>query len=97
MTSGVWKAQKRRAESFIAARNLLGNRVFVTIRNAFAHWSFGWETIEREHWIVVYNEDTSVETIRFHQRQGDALHLIAWSIVDVLNQVFFRSVSRRAL
>lgn len=91
MRNELWRTQKRRAESFIAARNLLGDRTFVAIRNSFAHWSFGWETIQREHWIVVYDENSGIETMRFHQRQGDALHLIAWAIVETLNAVFFRS------
>lgn len=79
-----------RPKAFSAAKKLLDGNTFGSIRNAFAHWSFGWETKEREHWILIYDRDTGLETLRFHQQQGDALHMIAWSVVDALNQVFFR-------
>lgn len=86
----LWKGQSRRPTAFNAARALLGDKIFVAVRNAFAHWSFGWETINREHWILVYDQTSGVERIRFHQRQGDALHMIAWSVVEVLSEVFLR-------
>ncbi len=83
--------QKGRGETFIAARKVLLDSTFKEVRNAFAHWSFGWQTIEGDHWIVVFDVETEAETMRFHQRQGDALHMIAWTIVDILNQTFFQT------
>jgi len=66
---------------------------FVAVRNAFAHWSFGWEIVNQESWILVYDVKSGAEKMRVHQRHGDALHLVAFTIVDVIHEALIRRTS----
>jgi len=91
VSSEAFRHQRAGAETFRAMRKFLRNdSLFWSVRNAFAHWSFGWEIVDRQSWIVIYDENEGSEKARLHQRQADALHMVSFSIVDALSEVFFR-------
>lgn len=96
LLSSAFQRRTRRDDVFKAARMFLcHDSTFRSVRNSFAHWSFGWEVVNRESWVVIYDVDTGKAKMRLHQREGDALHLVAFTIVDILSEVFFRSEAKR--
>lgn len=77
-----------------AARDFLKNRVFTLLRNGFAHWGFDWEVVAGESYIVAYDWERDLPTAKLHQKEADAFHIIAFSLVQVLDEVL---ISQRTI
>jgi hypothetical protein len=76
-----------------AARSLIGEKLFLQVRNGFAHWGFDWEVVGDDSYIVIYNWEQDLPIARLHQREADAFHLAAYSLIEILDDVV---ISRRA-
>ena len=63
----------------------LRNKDFYTLRNAFAHWGFDWETVGNESYIVAYNWEKDLPIMKLHQKEADAYHIITFAIVEILH------------
>lgn len=91
MRSEAFKDQKPRAEIFKAARKLIcEDPIMKSTRNSIAHWSFGWRVVSGDSNLVLYDENTGAPKLELQRRQVDAMHLVAFTIVDILNEVFLR-------
>jgi len=76
-----------------SARDFLNGRLFRLLRNGFAHWAFDWEVVGRESYVVAYDFERDLPTAKMHQAECDAYHIVAFALVEVLNEVF---ISRQA-
>lgn len=65
-------------------RQFMQHRDFRLLRNGFAHWSFHWEVVGNESYVIAYDRERDLPTIKLHQREADAFHIAAYSIVKVL-------------
>lgn len=78
-----------------AAREFIKTKDFVSLRNGFAHWGFDWEVISRDSYVVAYNWDTDLPTVKLHSKEADAFHIIAFAIVEVLYDTMLRPEMER--
>jgi hypothetical protein len=78
-----------------AARDFLNDRLFKLLRNGFAHWGFDWEVVGRESYVIAYDWERDLPVAKLHQSQADAFHIIAFALVEVLDDVFISQRSGR--
>lgn len=81
-----------------SARDFLNNKLFIELRNGFAHWAFDWEVIGNESYVVSYDWETGNATAKLHQEEADAFHIIAFALIEILDEIIISrkySVSAR--
>ena len=66
----------------------MGDKVFRSLRNGFAHWGFDWEVIGRDSYVVAYDWDRDLPIAKLHQEEADAFHICAFALIEVINDVF---------
>jgi hypothetical protein len=76
-----------------AARAFIGDKLFLQVRNGFAHWGFDWDVVGDDSYLVVYNWEQDLPIARLHQREADAFGRAAFDLVYILDEVF---ISQRA-
>lgn len=76
-----------------AAVDMMGDRTFRALRNAFAHWGFDWETVGRDSYIVAYDWERDLPTAKLHLEEADAFHLCAYALIEAVDDVL---ISERA-
>ena len=69
-------------------RGFLNDRTFLLLRNGFAHWAFDWEVVGPDQYVVAYDYERDLPTAKLHLEEADAYHIIAFAIIEVLNEVF---------
>jgi len=77
-----------------AAHAFIGERIFLQVRNGFAHWGFDWEVVGTDSYIVIYNWEQDLPIARLHQREADAFHIAAFALIEILDEVV---ISQRAV
>jgi hypothetical protein len=75
---------------FTAARDLVMDRTFRLVRNSLAHWSFHWEVVGSESYLVAYDWERDLPQAKLHQSEADAYHLAAFAVVEVLHDVLLK-------
>ena len=75
---------------FTAARDLVMDRTFRLVRNSLAHWSFDWEVVGSESYLVAYDWERDLPQAKLHQSEADAYHLAAFAVVEVLHDVILK-------
>ncbi len=70
-----------------AARAFIGEKLFLQVRNGFAHWGFDWEVVGGDSYIVIYNWEQDLPIARLHQREADAFHIVAFALIEILDEV----------
>lgn len=70
-----------------SARDFLNNDLFRRLRNGFGHWAFDWEVVGVESYVVAYDWENGLPTARLHQKEADAFHIIAFALIEVLDNV----------
>jgi len=73
---------------------LLNNRLFRRLRNGFGHWSFDWEVVGTKSYVVAYDWENGTQTARLHQEEADAFHIIAFVLIEILDDVVIRQRNR---
>lgn len=76
-----------------SACSLIREKSFRTLRNGFAHWGFAWEVVDRDSFIVAYDWERDMPTVRLHREEADAFHMCAYAFIEVVNDVL---ISERA-
>lgn len=71
-----------------AARDFMNDRLFKLLRNGFAHWGFDWEVVGSESYVVAYDWERDLPTGKLHQTEADAFHIIAFALIEILDDVF---------
>ena len=73
-----------------AARDFVMDRTFRLVRNSLAHWSFHWEVVGSESYLVAYDWERDLPQAKLHQSEADAYHIAAFSVVEVLHDVMLK-------
>lgn len=76
-----------------AARDLIGEKTFRTLRNGFAHWGFDWEVVGENSYIVAYDWERDLPTTKLRLEEADAFHICAYALIEVVDDVL---ISQRA-
>lgn len=76
-----------------AARDLIADKTFRTLRNGFAHWGFDWEVVNRDSYIVAYDWERDLPTAKLHLEEADAFHICAFALIELVDDVL---ISERA-
>lgn len=76
-----------------AARDLIADKTFRTLRNGFAHWGFDWEVVGGASYVVAYDWERDLPTAKLHQQEADAFHICAFALIEVVEDVL---ISERA-
>jgi len=79
-----------------AARDLLGEKSFRSLRNGFAHWGFDWEVVGRDSYIVAYDWDRDLPIAKLHQEEADAFHICAYAFIEVVDDILISERAFRA-
>ena len=75
-------------QTLIGVRGFLNDRTFRLLRNGFAHWAFDWEVVGPDQYVVAYDYERDLPTAKLHLEEADAYHIIAFAIVEILNEAF---------
>lgn len=70
-----------------AARTLLGDKTFLSLRNGIAHWGFDWEVVDGDSYIVAYDWNRDLPIAKLHQEEADAFHICAYAFIEVVDDV----------
>jgi hypothetical protein len=81
------KSQYRQYPLLAAARDFLNNDLFRQLRNGFGHWAFDWEVVDMESYVVAYDWESGLSTARLHQEEADAFHIIAFALIEIMDDV----------
>jgi hypothetical protein len=76
-----------------AARDLMADKTFRSLRNGFAHWGFDWEVVGKDSYVVAYDWERDLPTAKLHLEEADAFHICAFALIEVVDEVL---VSERA-
>ena len=71
-----------------SVRGFLNDRTFRLLRNGFAHWAFDWDVVGPDSYVVAYDWERDLPTAKLHLEEADAFHIVAFSIIEILNEVF---------
>lgn len=89
-------ANKRLGENYpilTAARDVLENRDFKMLRHGFAHWNFDWEVSANDVYLIAYDKGKNSISTKLLLREVDAFHIVAFSLTEILDEVFFQKES----
>jgi hypothetical protein len=70
-----------------AAREVLGEKTFRSLRNGFAHWGFDWEVVGGQSYVVAYDWDKDLPIAKLHQEEADAFHICAYAFIEVVDDI----------
>jgi hypothetical protein len=62
----------------------------MTLRHAFAHWSFFWATASGDSEIVAVSRNSS-EEVRVSRAEVDAFHILTFAVVEAIHDTFLRN------
>ncbi|MCA9986253.1 MAG: hypothetical protein KDE59_18220, partial [Anaerolineales bacterium] len=68
---------------------ILDNRDFKMLRHGLAHWNFDWNVSNNIH-LIAYDKDGDSISTKLLLSEVDAFHIIAFALVEILNEVFFQ-------
>jgi hypothetical protein len=74
----------------------LNDRIFRLLRNGFAHWAFDWDVVGPDSYVVAYDWERDLPTAKLHLEEADAFHIVAFAVIEILNEVFIRPPGRMA-
>jgi hypothetical protein len=58
---------------------------FSSTRSGCALWSFDWEAAGQESYVMAYNWESDLPTMKLHQKEADAYPIITFAFVEILN------------
>jgi len=77
-----------------AAQEFLSNPLFRTLRNGFAHYGFDWEVINYQSYVIAYDWEKDLPIAKLHQEEADAFHIIAFALIQILDDVMIARRNR---
>ncbi len=73
-------------------RDVFNTDLFRQVRNGVGHWSFLWDEKDSKPRIVVIDWQSGEQTAEITLMEGEALHLVAFSVIEVLDTEIFKHV-----
>jgi hypothetical protein len=89
LNSPAFRRQDGSGEFLRAVRSFFQAKDFMTLRHAFAHWSFSWATNGVDSEIVAFSR-TSSEEVRVSRKEADAFHILTFAVVEAISDTFLR-------
>jgi hypothetical protein len=77
------------------ARDAFNHDLFRHVRNGVGHWSFQWQEAENGPRLVMMNWKTGQPTATITLLEAEAIHLVSFSVIEVLDRAVFSQVSPR--
>lgn len=71
------------------ARDIFNNNLFRLVRNGVGHWSFFWDEQKDGLYLNMVDWKTGKSTIKITVMEGEALHLVAFSVIEVFDHEIF--------
>ena len=79
-----------------SVRQFLNDRTFYLLRNGFAHWAFHWDVVGPDQYVVAYDWERDLPTAKLHLEEADAYHILAYGVIEVLDDVFISPSASKA-
>ena len=86
----VLRKEPRRFRLLEQARDAFNNELFRLVRNGFGHWSFVWLEESGGSCIRILHWETGHETAKLTLLEAEALHIFTFSVIEVLDEEFFK-------
>jgi hypothetical protein len=77
------------------ARDMFNNDLFRRVRNGVGHWSFLWTDTQGAQELVMVEEKTNARQTKISLLEAEALHLVAFSVIEALDRELFSVVNPR--
>ena len=71
------------------ARDIFNNDLFRLVRNGVGHWAFYWDEQKDGLYLEMVDWKTGKSTARISVIEGEALHLVAFSVIEVFDKEMF--------
>jgi hypothetical protein len=94
LNSAAFRRQNDSAGFLRSVRAFFHAKDFMSLRHAFAHWSFSWNVTAGGSEIVAASREPGVE-IRISRREADALHILTFAVVEAIHDAFIRGSATR--
>jgi hypothetical protein len=77
------------------ARDTFNNDLFRRVRNGVGHWSFLWADTQGSQELVMVDEKSNSRKTKISLLEAEALHLVAFSVIEVLDRELFSVANPR--
>jgi len=87
--NSILKKEYARYPLLTQARDVFNSELFRLVRNGVGHWSFFWDEQKDGLYLNMIDWKTGKSTIEISIIDGEALHLVAFSVIEVFDHELF--------